>query len=455
MRNPKVQLGVIFGITVLAILAVLPRTPITIKNKFVNIDTQIGGYVLDLFNGKFKLNLSKMKQGLDIEGGVKVVLKAEMDKIPDADKDRALESAKAVIVRRVDLLGVSEPVVATSKVGGEYRIIVELPGVTDVTEALKVVGQTAQLKFKQLKADLPYDQTKFQEYFVSKEVWDDSGVTGADLKGVDVVFSEAKVSDSGPQIKLRFTNEGRNKFSELAKKNINKPIAIFLDEDSFPISMPVVNPDLASGLTSDPVISGTFTVEEANRLSISLRAGALPVPVKVISQSNIGATLGQDSIRKSLIAGIVGVIIVSLFMAINYGRLGILADIALIIYGVVTLAVFKIVPVVITLPGIAGFILSVGMAVDANILIFERIKEEILWGKPFNLALKYGFERAWPSIRDSNFSSLITSAILFHFGTGIVRGFALTLAIGIFVSMFTAIFVTRNLVEVFYTRGKV
>ncbi len=216
--------------------------------------------------------------------------------------------------------------------------------------------------------------------------------------------------------------------------------------------MPVVNPSLAEGLNSDPVITGTFSSEEANSLSISLRAGALPVPVEIIEQKTIGATLGQESVRRSLIAGLVGIAIVGVFMVVSYGYLGVLASLALLIYGLLSVTIFKAVPVTMTLPGIAGFILSIGMAVDANILTFERIKEEMSWGKPFNAALKYGFERAWPSIRDSNVSSLITCAILFYLGSGLVRGFALTLAIGVVVSMFTALFVTHTLVLALYRK---
>src|SRR3989344_1864051 len=450
MRNPKFTLGLIFGLAIVSLLIDLPKVPITIKNKFINVDTRVGGYFFNLFDGRVRLDLSEIKKGLDIKGGVKVVLKADMSKIEEKDRDSALESAKAVISRRVDLLGVSEPVIQTSKVGSDYRIIVELSGVSDVSEALSQIGQTAQLTFKKLKEDVGYDPNKFNEYFVSKDVWEDTSVTGGDLKGADVVFDQNSGTGAGPQIRLKFTNEGRDKFSEVAKANINKPIAIFLDEGSTPISMPLVNSDLAGGLTSDPVITGNFTVEEANRFSISLRAGALPVPVEVIEQRTGGATLGQESVRRSIIAGVVGILIVALFMVVSYGKLGFIADLALVIYTLLVISVFKIVPVVMTLPGIAGFILSIGMAVDANILIFERIREEIEWGKPFNLALKLGFERAWPSIKDSNFASFLTSAVLFHFGTGMVRGFALTLAIGVAVSMFTAVFITRTLINVFY-----
>ncbi|MBI4091237.1 protein translocase subunit SecD, partial [candidate division WWE3 bacterium] len=421
MRNEKVILGVIVGLTIVSLLVVLPRTPIKIRSgKFanINIDTSVGGYVLNLFGGRVFLDLREVKKGLDLQGGVRVVLKADMSKISDGEKDAALESAKQIISRRVDLLGVSEPLIQTSKVGGDYRLIVELPGVTDVTTALNTIGKTAQLVFKQIKKDTEYDRARYSEYLYNPDAWEETGVTGADLKGADVVFDQSGSSlNAGPQIRLRFSEEGRAKFSDTAKNNVNKPIGLFFNDSPIPISAPNVDPDLAQGLTSDPVISGSFSVEEANSLSISIRAGALPVPVDVLEQKTIGATLGQESIRRSIIAGAVGVLLIFLFMTFNYGRLGVLASFALIIYGLLTISVFKVVPVVITLPGIAGFVLSLGMAVDANILTFERIIEEIRWGKPFNLALKLGFERAWPSIRDSNFSTLITSAILYQFGT--------------------------------------
>lgn len=450
MKNRKVILGLIIGLSLIALLIDLPKVPVVIHNKFINIDTSVGGYIFSFDGGKSVINLSEIKSGLDIQGGVRVTLRADMSKIASADRDSALESAKEVIARRVDLLGVSEPLIQTSKSGGDYRIIVEMPGISNVSEALSAIGQTAQLTFKTLKPDVKYDSASLQQYFFDRNVWQDSGITGADLKGADVIFGSSNTSAAqGPQIRLRFTDEGRTKFAKLAKANINKPVGIFLDQAT-PISMPVVNPDLASGLTGDPVITGSFSVEEANRLSISIRAGALPVPVEIIEQNTVGAVLGRDSIRKSVIAGLVGILIVGVFMIVSYGKLGVLADIALLIYGLITFALFKLIPVTMTVPGIAGFILSIGMAVDANILTFERIHEEISWGKPFNLALKLGFERAWPSIRDSNASSLMTSAILFYLGTGIVKGFALTLAVGIGVSMFTALFVTQTLISVFY-----
>jgi preprotein translocase subunit SecD len=450
LKNVYVKLGLISAITTLAILIVLPRIPLVVQNKYLQMDTFIGGYNISLFGGKVNLDLRSFKRGLDLAGGIKVVLKADMSKIAAADRDSALESARTVIERRVNLLGVTEPSVSTSKTGGDYRILVEIPGVENVSEAVGLIGQTAQLKFMQLKPAYPWTQDKFLEYEVNPDVWEDTGVTGADLKGADVVVpSNTDVKNAGrPEIRLRFTASGRDKFSEVAKKNVNKPIALFLDQGQAPLSMPVVSPDLANGLTDDPVISGNFTFDSAKALSINIRAGALPIPVTVLQQETIGATLGNDSIAKSFYAGLVGLLLVFIFMLVKYGKLGSLAGISLTVYAVIVLSLFKMIHVVLTLPGVAGFVLSIGMATDANILIFERFREELLWGKPRNLALKLGFDRAWNSIRDSNISSLITSFILFKSGDGPVRGFALTLAIGIVVSLFTSIFVVRTLIEI-------
>src|SRR3989344_1866820 len=445
-RNVHFRLGLIAAVLVVSVIIVLPKTPIVIKNKYIDLDSSIGGYYINLFDGKLKKDLTQFKKGLDLEGGIRVVLKADMSGISDSDRDGAMESATGVIERRVNLLGGSEPLITPSKIGDEYRIIVEIPGASDTETAINLIGQTAQLKFKKLKAELEYTEEKFKEYYIDPSVWEDTGVTGADLRGVDVVFEgqQGFGSSNSPQIQLKFTSEGREKFSQVARDNVNRPVALFLDEDSFPLSAPVIDPDLADGLKNDPVISGTFSLETANALSIQIRAGALPVPVEVLEQKTVGATLGNESVNKSFIAGGVG-----LWLVFMYKRLGILAGMALLIYALATLAIFKLIPVVLTLPGIAGFVLSIGMATDANILVFERIKEEIFWGRPKNLAIKLGFDRAWNSIKDSNISSLLTSAVLFYFGSGPVRGFALTLSIGILVSLFSSIFVVKTFIEVF------
>lgn len=415
------------------------------------MDSYIGGYSFSLLGGRYSFDFSNFKRGLDLNGGVRIVLQADLEGISEQDKENAVESAVEVIERRVNLLGVSEPHIATLRTGDDYRIVVEIPGVGDVTEAIDLVGETAQIKFMELKDDIDWNVENYQQYYFSPDVWQETDVTGADLRGATVVFGSGQNASlqNAPQIQLSFTDEGLEKFSQVAKRNVNKPVAIFLDDEVTPISMAVVDQDLAQGVVDDPIISGTFTLQEARTLSVQIRAGALPISISVVEQQTVGATLGEESVNRSFFAGLVGMGMVLIFMIYMYRRMGLLASLSLIIYTIIVLAVFKIVPVVLTLPGIAGFILSVGMASDANILIFERIKEEILWGKPEGLAIKHGFERAWTSIRDSNISSLITASILFYFGTGPVKGFALTLSIGILVSLFTSIVVVRTLIEVF------
>jgi preprotein translocase subunit SecD len=274
-----------------------------------------------------------------------------------------------------------------------------------------------------------------------------TGLTGKDLKIARVDFGAGDQISGDPVVSLEFNPEGAAKFSRLTAENIGRPLAIFLDEQL--LTAPTVQSAIPDGKA---VISGQFTVDDAKRLTIQLNAGALPVPIRIVEQRTVGATLGTESIAKSLFAGFIGFVVVLLFMVANYGFKGLLADLALIIYVLLSLSFFKLIPVTLTLAGIAGFVLSVGMAVDANILIFERIKEEIRWGRPKKAAIELGFHRAWTSVRDSNASSLITAAILFWFGSGSVRGFALTLAVGIFVSLFTSISVTRSLIRIFYSR---
>jgi preprotein translocase subunit SecD len=445
MKKEYLKLGAIVGLFVLATLIALP--PIPVKIPQAGIDTTIGGYHVKLFGDKIKIDLRDIKRGLDLQGGVKLVLRADMAKLADEDRDKALESSREIISRRVDYLGVAEPHINTVKVGEDYRIEVEIPGVEDVQTAVNAIGQTAQLSFKILPKELEWTEDKRLEYFIKPELWIDTGITGADLKGADVVFSQGSglKDKTTPQIQLRFSPEGRQKFSDLAKANVERPVGLFLDD--FPISTPVINKDLADGLTDDPVINGNFDMASARALSLQIRAGALPVPIEILEQKNVDATLGAESVQKSLKAGAIGLAVVMIFMIVLYGGLGLIADFALLLYTALVVAIFKLVPVTLTLPGIAGFILTIGMAVDASILAFERIREEIKWGKPRGVALKLGFERSWSSIKDSNISSLITAGVLFYFGSGMVRGFALTLAIGVLVSLFTNIFVVRTVIR--------
>lgn len=445
MRKDNLKLIGIVGLFVAATLVALPSVPIKIPA--LGIDASVGGYFIRLFGGRFALDLRDIRRGLDLQGGVKLTLRANMSDIAESDRDKALESSREIISRRVDYLGVTEPRIVTLKSGDEYRIEVEIPGIDDIQAAVDAIGQTAQLKFKILPKEFEWTEDMRFEYLIKPELWVDTGVTGADLVDAGIVFPQgASLHDkTRPQIQLRFSPEGRQKFSELAKANIERPIGLFLDDQ--PISTPVVDKNLADGLKDDPVISGDFDIASARALSLQIRAGALPVPIEILEQKNIDATLGSESVQKSLKAGAVGLGIVMIFMVVLYGKLGLIADFALLLYTALVVAIFKLIPVTLTLPGIAGFILTIGMAVDASILAFERIREEISWGKPRGVALKLGFERSWSSIRDSNISSLITAGVLFYFGSGMVRGFALTLAIGVIVSLFTNIFVVRTIIR--------
>ncbi|MBI2600737.1 protein translocase subunit SecD [Candidatus Daviesbacteria bacterium] len=379
---------------------------------------------------------------------MQLILQTDMSKIDSNNKDDALQAAREVIERRVNLFGVSEAIVQTSKVGDDRRIIVELPGIKDATGAADLVGKTAQLEFRELPATISAEMSEATKsgipliYFSTP-----AGLTGADLEKAQVTYGSVSGGSSGPQVAIEFTSEGANKFAEITKRNIGKSLPIFLDEQI--VSAPTVNQEILGG---SAVITGQFTTDEAKKLAVQLNAGALPVPIKILEQRVIGPTLGQEAVNKSLVAGIIGLAIVMVYMGLYYGLYGILADIALLIYTAIVLAIFKtglfvLPPVTLTLAGIAGFILSIGMAVDANILIFERIKEEIRWGKSKSFALRLGFDRAWSSIWASNVSSLITAAILYYFGTSLIKGFAITLAIGVLVSMFTAIVVTRTLLR--------
>lgn len=379
-----------------------------------------------------------IKQGLDLQGGTHVVLQADMSNIASEDRVDALESAKDIIARRVDLFGVSEPVIQTSVVGNDYRIIVELPGVREVSKALDLIGQTAQLEFRELSP------TATEAASLSDFV--PTALSGTHLKRARVQFGNTGTAEVG----LEFDGEGTQLFSDITKRNVGKVVGIFIDDT--PVTMPRVNEQITGG---SAVISGQFTVETAKALSIQLNSGALPVPIHILEQQNIGASLGQESVAKSLRAGLVGLSMVMLFMLLYYGWLGFLADLALLVYAILTLALYKLIPITLTLPGLAGFILSVGMAVDGNILIFERMKEEVRAGKSWRVAMELGFGRAWDSIKDANVATLLTAFVLFNpfdwsflVTSGMVRGFALTLALGIVISLFTGIVVTRTFIRV-------
>lgn len=487
--------------------------------------------------------------GLDLRGGSHLVYQADVSQVDSKDQAGAVEGVRDVIERRVNFFGVSEPVIQTNKVGDNWRVIVELPGVKDVNQAIKLIGETPILEFKEqgqqpdaqaaeqvdkqnneikAKANLVLARVKSGEDFatLAKEYSEDPGSkdSGGDLgffgKGMMVPsFEEAAFSlkvnevspelvqsqfgyhiikktgerknDKGedeisashilfktvsapqadewvstklsgkqltkaqvefdqrtgsPQVNLTFNDEGKQLFGDITSRNVGKPVAIYLD--GAPISIPTVQTAITGG---QAVISGNFSLTEAKQLAQRLNSGALPVPIKLMTQQNVDASLGKVSVDKSLMAGIIGLALVALFMILLYRLPGVLAVIALSVYSLLSLAIFKLWPVTLTLSGIAGFVLSIGMAVDANVLIFERMKEELKLGKNLNQAIEEGFQRAWTSVRDSNVSSIITALILVWLGTSMVKGFALTLIIGILVSMFTAITVTRTLLRLVAT----
>jgi len=422
---------------------------LTLVSLYIVLPAKIGNFSIPRINYKWgSLDLSKeieLKQGLDIKGGLQVVLKAEMKDISLADRTSALESLKNVIGRRVDLFGVSESGIKTAVSGNDFRLILELPGVTDSQQALSLIGQTAQMVFA-----LPvYTPGKTASESATLTDFRSTDLTGADLQRATVTFES---QDRSPAVSLAFKDSGKIKFAKLTKDNIGKPIAILLD--GYPLTMPTVQTEIIDG---NAIITGQFTTEEAKALSVQLNAGALPVPVSILSQKNIPATLGADSIKKSITAGAIGLFMVIFFMIVYYGRLGFIASIGLVLYGIFTLALYKLIPVVLSLPGIAGFLLSVGMAVDSNILVFERYKEEIRAGRDWQVGLELAFGRAWDSIKDANTATVITGLILFNplewsflNTSGSVRGFALTLILGIFISLFTGIVVTRNLLRLFF-----
>ena len=449
LKNPRRIFLLLVILAVLLAVVDLPenyRVKARVKN--ISIDRVINPPVL-AFNAlgiRFRKEL-KTRLGLDLSGGTHLVLEADMKDIPSGDRTNALESSRQVIERRINFFGVSEPIVQSAISRDSYRIIVEMPGVTDVEKAVATIGQTALLEFREFT-----DQnaaTGSALAFPTLANTASVNISGGDLRRAAVAFS----SQTGePEVALEFNSDGAKKFSDVTTRLVGKSLAIFLDD--MPITWPRVNTPITDG---QAVISGGFTAEEARRLALQLNAGALPVPVTVVEKRTVGATLGAASVSQSIRAGLLGLAIVAVFMIALYGRLGMLAVAALVLYGLLTFAIFRWIPITLTLPGVAGFLLSIGMAVDSNILIFERYKEERRHGKPWKVAMELGFGKAWDSIRDANVTTLLTCLILFNPGnwaflpsSGMVRGFAVTLFVGVLVSLFTGIVVTRTFIRVLY-----
>jgi preprotein translocase subunit SecD len=397
----------------------------------------------NVFNPNGFLGNVGYRLGLDLKGGSHLVYEADVSGIEKDKISESMAGLRDVLERRINIFGVTEPLVQIQQSGGNQRLVVELAGIFDIGEAIKLIGQTPYLEFKterpeaEQKAILEAQKSKKMisedPYFIS------SALTGRFLKNALLDFNS---STGEPTIILEFNEEGEKIFGDITRENVGKRIAIYLD--GMAISAPVVREEIKSGKAQ---ISGRFTPDEARTLVRSFNSGALPVPIRLVSQQNIGASLGEKSFNQGLSAGLYGILAVVLFLILRYRLAGFTAVLSLVFYAVLVLAVFKLLPVTLTAAGIAGFLLSVGMAVDANILIFERMREEAGKGKNIEDSLTEGFQRAWPSIRDSNASTLITSAILYWFGTGVIRGFALTLGIGVLASIFSALIVSKTFLK--------
>lgn len=390
--------------------------------------------ILDWKGGLFGLNIPHVpnvayRLGLDLVGGTHLVYEADLAQIGGQSAGDAMEGVRDVVERRVNIFGVAEPVV---QVAGRNQLIVELAGISDVNEAIKLIGETPFLEFKELKAGatLEGENINLDQVFIA------TGLNGKHLQRAQVVFDPQTLQ---AQVELTLNGEGAALFGEITKRNINRQVAIYLD--GVPISAPVVQAEIADG---QAVITGSFTPNEAKLLATRLNSGALPVPIKLISQQTVGASLGTVSLAKSLRAGGYGFLLVALFMILFYRLPGVASVLALGVYILIVLAVYKLLPVTLTLAGIAGFILSLGIAVDANVLIFARLREELGAGRSLGVALTEGFRRAWLSIRDSHVTTLIGAGGLYLFTTSIVKGFALTLGIGVFASLFTSTVITRT-----------
>jgi len=511
-----------------------------------------------------KISEMKIRLGLDLQGGTHLVYRADLSQIDPAQYGDSLEGVRDVIERRINAFGIAEPVVQTSKTGDDYKVIVDLAGIKDVSQAINMIGETPTLDFREPRpadeakltdeqkqeiqkrnqaksdqakkileeakngkdfselakqysedpgtkdagGDLDYfkkgemtpefETVVFNPDFKTGQVWPElvkteygyhiikkidergdgdnkevrashilftveneeydetllaadpfkpTGLTGKQLERAEVVFDP---NTGEPQVSLTFDSEGKDLFRDITDRNLKKRVPIYLDGE--PITMPVIQSIIPDGKA---VISGNFTLDEAKKLQQRLNEGALPVPIDLVQQQTVGASLGQESLNRSVIAGIVGFLLVAIFMIAIFRWPGIVAVIALTIYTLLLVGIFKILGITLTLSGIAGLILSIGMAVDANVLIFSRMKEEFLSGKHKTAAIAEGFRRAWPSIRDGNASTIITCFVLIFFGTGMVKGFAIALVTGVFLSIFTAIFITRTILDYLTRSGKI
>jgi preprotein translocase subunit SecD len=411
-----------------------------------------------------------MRLGLDLQGGSQLTIQVKPTKEHPTITQLDLDAVKKVIENRINGLGVSEALIQGA---GNNQVLVQLPGVNDPQQAERVLGGTAQLEFREQKEGtegklsaetavlreakakqtllkksgdkqaISETQVAIAKQFIEiSKLFDKPVITGKHLKNA----SPEPLSAGGWNVAIEFDTFGGDAFAKLTKNlaGTGRTIGVFLDND--PISTPTVGAEFAAtGISGGKaVITGNFTTETANNLAVQLRGGSLPVPVEIVENRTVGATLGRDSIQSSIYAGIGGLMLVAIFMGVYYRLPGIVADFALIIYTLLTLAAFNLLDVTLTLPGIAGFILSIGMAVDANVLIFERTREEIRSGKTLYKSVEAGFHRAFDSILDSHVTTLISCGALFFLGSGLVKGYAVTLAVGVLLSLFTSLTCTRT-----------
>lgn len=400
------------------------------------------------------------KLGLDLQGGSHLVYEADVSKVDPGEVSELMDVLRDVIERRVNIFGVSEPIVLVEKSSlvsetEQHRLVIELPGVTDVNEAVREIGETPLLEFKlvdqealaasSVELNLP-EGVEVSVPAGEREPYVDTGLTGRYLKSAQLQF----VGQTGggglqnePVVSLTWNEEGADLFAKITGENVGEQLAIFLDGEI--LSSPRINERISGG---QAIISGGFTPDEAKKLADNLNFGALPVPITLISTETIGATLGAEVLENGVFAGTVGLLFVVVFMVLWYRLPGVVAAVSLLTYVVSMLALFQFIPVVLTAAGLAGFILTIGMAVDANVLVFERMKEEYREGKNVQEAARVGFRRAWSAIRDGNLTSILSAIVLFWFGTSMVKGFALVFGIGVVVSMVSALLVTRTLLMI-------
>lgn len=413
-----------------------------------------------------RLDETPFRLGLDLQGGTHLIYEAKMDEIVEADREEALAGVKDVIERRVNAFGVAEPVVQTTIENGHFRVVVELTGVLDAAEAVRLIGETPILEFRELNPNPPTEPNDTQQSIIDaanalekergvpeeewttfedltsyqEALWLNTVLSGRHLKRAQVNFdSQTNI----PIILLQFNSEGDELFAEITEANVGQPLAIFLDGAL--LTAPTVQEKITGG---EATITGSFTLEEARLLAKRLNAGALPVPLELISEQTVGPTLGRISLRQSLVAGLIGFALVAIFMIVFYRLPGLLAVKALVLYVGLNLMLWKWLDVTLTLSAVAGFILSIGMAVDANVLIFARLKEEIESGRDLPSSVELAVRRAWSSIRDGNITTLIATAILFYFSTSFIKGFSLTLSIGVILSMFSAVVLTKTYLRI-------